>query len=46
MEKKNSEPVMRQVNVESLFGALYSKGEAKLSDHIHKEGEEPVRQQK
>ena len=32
-EKKDEEPVMKQVNVEGLFNDLYKKGKTKLSDH-------------
>ena len=32
-EKKDDEPVVKQVNVEGLFSDLYKKGETKLSDH-------------
>lgn len=38
---QNAAPVMNQVNVESLMGALSKDGKAKLSDHFIKE-EEPA----
>lgn len=33
LKKKNNPVIVRQVDIESLFNALYTKGEAKLSDH-------------